>query len=74
MAALEKTRAAWNAQFVCDRDCGLSRSECSGYTTKRVAVVRTKWDYEPTPYFWTMVDFVGVWPGTESDEWIEVVW
>lgn len=39
---------------------------------RRVEIVRTAWEHTD-PYYWTMINSVGTWPGTESDEWIEYI-
>lgn len=66
MAALEKTRSSWKAYFRVEKMPILME-------LRLVEVVRTKWDHEPVPYYWTMINRVGTWPGTESDEWIEYI-
>lgn len=41
---------------------------------RRVRVVKTRWDHQPElAYFWCTYNTVGVWPGTDSNEWIEYI-
>ena len=67
MAALEKPHAEWHAYFKCEHMPILME-------LRRVTVNRTKWDHEPVAYYWVTVNTVGWWPGTDSPDWIEVVW
>lgn len=66
MAALEKTRSEWHAYFRIENMPVLMQ-------LRRVEIVRTKWDHDPVPYYWVTVDAIGVWPGTESSDWIEYI-
>jgi hypothetical protein len=67
MAALERPMNTWSAYFRVDEMPMLME-------LRHVTVVRTNpWDHEPVPYYYTMVNSVGVWPGTDSDEWIEYI-
>ncbi len=75
MAALETRRATWNAKFQEPWTC--TRKGCMvlhfNVVEKVVEIQRTKWDHERVAYYWCTYNTVGMWPGTDSLDWIEYI-